>query len=151
MLPWHGKVNFRFFSPTTFVILIRKKPKKNSFHFFISSEVWAAVTKVCYPGLETHPGHEIARRQMRGFGGMLSFELAGHIDPLAYLRRLEMVNCAVSLGGVESTICQPLATSHQKVPEQERLRLGITPGLLRLSTGIEDAGEIAADLLQALT
>ena len=82
---------------------------------------------------------------------MLSFELDDSIDPVSYLRRLEMVNCAISLGGVETTICQPVATSHQKMPESERQRLGITPGLLRLSVGIEDAEDIVADLLQALS
>jgi cystathionine beta-lyase len=109
-----------------------------------------AIRKVHYPGLKNHPGHDIAAGQMHGFGGMLSFELADDIDPLVYLRRLKLVNCAVSLGGVETTICQPVATSHQKMSGQERLRLGITDGLLRLSVGIEDAGDIAADLLQAL-
>jgi cystathionine beta-lyase len=109
------------------------------------------IQRVCYPGLENHPGHAIAARQMSDFGGMLSFELAGHMDPLAYLRRLKLVNCAVSLGGVETTICQPVATSHQKVSEEERQRLGITDRLLRLSVGIEDAEDITADLLQALS
>ena len=108
------------------------------------------IERVYYPGLEDHPGHAIAARQMSDFGGMLSFELADHIDPITYLRRLEMVNCAVSLGGVETTICQPVATSHQKVSEEERQRLGITARLLRLSVGIEDAEDITADLLQAL-
>jgi cystathionine beta-lyase/cystathionine gamma-synthase len=109
------------------------------------------INKVYYPGLKDHPGHEIAERQMRGFGGMLSFELANDIDPVSYIRRLELVNCAISLGGVETTICQPVATSHQKVSEQERQRLGITAGLLRLSVGIEDVDDISADLLQAIT
>lgn len=107
------------------------------------------ISKVYYPGLKDHPGHEIAARQMQGFGGMLSFELANGIDPISYIRRLELVNCAISLGGVETTICQPVATSHQKVSEQERQRLGITAGLLRLSVGVEDADDISADLLQA--
>ena len=109
------------------------------------------IKKVYYPGLVNHPDHDIAARQMQGFGGMLSFELADNIDPLTYLRRLEMVNCAVSLGGVETTICQPVATSHQKVSEEERQRLGITASLLRLSVGIEDAEDIIADLLRALS
>ena len=109
------------------------------------------IKQVYYPGLENHPGHEIAARQMESFGGMLSFELADHIVPEAYLRRLQLVNCAISLGGVETTICQPVATSHQKMAEQERQRLGITSGLLRLSVGIEDAEDILADLLQALS
>jgi cystathionine beta-lyase len=108
------------------------------------------IKRVYYPGLESHPGFEVAKRQMQGFGGMLSFELAGEVDPVSYLRRLDLVNCAISLGGVETTICQPVATSHQKVSEAERERLGITPGLLRLSVGIEDADDISADLLQAL-
>ena len=108
------------------------------------------VKRVYYPGLINHPGFEVASRQMRGFGGMLSFELADDIDPVSYIRRLELVICAVSLGGVETTICQPVATSHQKVSENERQRLGITDGLLRLSVGIEDAEDISADLLQVL-
>ena len=108
------------------------------------------IKRVNYPGLKHHPNHDIAARQMAGFGGMLSFELSDDIDSLVYLRRLEMVNCAISLGGVETTICQPVATSHQKVPEAERQRLGITAGLLRLSVGIENADDIIADLLQAL-
>lgn len=108
------------------------------------------INHVCYPGLENDPGHEIASRQMDGYGGMLAFELAGNIDPIKYLRRLKMINCAVSLGGVETSICQPVATSHQKMPQAERDRLGITPGLMRLSIGIEDAGDIISDLLQAL-
>lgn len=119
-------------------IIARKLAKDGSFK------------RVYYPGLEHHPGHEVAKRQMDGFGGMLSFELADHIDPVAFLRRLEVVICAVSLGGVETTICQPVATSHQKMADDERLRLGITAGLLRLSVGIEDAEDIMTDLLQAL-
>lgn len=110
----------------------------------------AQVKRVYYPGLKNHPGFEVAERQMRGFGGMLSFELADGIDPVSYIRRLELVICAISLGGVETTICQPVATSHQKVSEKERQRLGITPGLLRLSVGIEDAEDVSTDLLQAL-
>jgi cystathionine beta-lyase len=108
------------------------------------------ISKVHYPGLSKHPGHEIADRQMEDFGGMLSFELAEEADAVAYLRRLKLIPSAVSLGGVETTICQPLATSHEKMPAQERERLGITPQLLRLSVGIEDPGDLTEDLLQAL-
>jgi cystathionine beta-lyase/cystathionine gamma-synthase len=108
------------------------------------------IKRVYYPGLEDHPGHEIAAQQMEDFGGMLSCEVADHIDPIRYIRRLQLVNCAISLGGVETTLCQPVATSHQKVSEEERQRLGITDRLMRLSVGIEDAEDIAADLLQAL-
>ncbi len=108
------------------------------------------IKRVYYPGLESHPGHEVALRQMCGFGGMLSFELADNIDPMQYLRRLRMVTCAISLGGVETTICQPVMTSHAKMDDVERQRLGITDGLLRLSVGIEDTQDILDDLLQAL-
>lgn len=110
----------------------------------------ARVKRVFYPGLSGDPGHAVASRQMDGFGGMLSFELDGDVEPLAFLRRLRLVTPAVSLGGVETTICQPLATSHQKMPAAERRRLGITAGVMRLSVGIEDAGDIVSDLLQAL-
>jgi len=109
------------------------------------------IKRVFYPGLKNHPGNAFATQQMSGYGGMLSFELADDRDPITFLRRLELVKCAVSLGGVESTICQPVATSHQKVSEQERTRLGITAGLLRLSVGIEDVEDITTDLSQALT
>jgi len=109
-----------------------------------------SIKHVYYPGLVDDPGHEIASRQMHGFGGMMSFELADIIDPVQYLRRLRLVHCAVSLGGVETTICQPVATSHQKISVSERERLGITPGLLRLSVGIEDAEDVITDLMQAL-
>jgi cystathionine beta-lyase/cystathionine gamma-synthase len=108
------------------------------------------IKRVYYPGLKSHPGFEIATQQMQGYGGMLSFELADDIEPVSYIRRLQLVNCAISLGGVETTICQPVATSHQKVSEEERQRFGITAGLLRLSVGIEDAEDISADLLRAL-
>jgi cystathionine beta-lyase len=87
---------------------------------------------------------------MQDFGGMLSFELDSASDPLLFLRALHLVRCAVSLGGVETTICQPVATSHVKMAEAERERLGIFPALLRLSVGIENPEDIIADLAQAL-
>lgn len=108
------------------------------------------IDRVLYPGLESHSGHTIAKNQMSGFGGMLSFELADGIDPVEFQRRLNVVVPAVSLGGVESTICQPVTTSHAKMPATERQRLGIEDKLLRLSTGIEAAQDIIDDLLQAL-
>ena len=113
-------------------------------------EKQAQVARVHYPGLAQHPQHGIAARQMQDFGGMLSFELDSASDPLLFLRALHLVRCAVSLGGVETTICQPVATSHVKMAEPERQRLGIFPSLLRLSVGIEDPEDIVADLAQAL-
>jgi cystathionine beta-lyase len=109
-----------------------------------------AVASVNYPGLPSHPHHELAARQMRGFGGMLSFELknAGEIDRM--LTRLRIVMPALSLGGVESLICVPSRTSHRKMSLQDRQRAGISEGLVRLSVGIEDVEDLVEDLKRAL-
>jgi cystathionine beta-lyase len=110
-----------------------------------------AVQRINYPGLETHPGYAVARKQMWGFGGMLSFEVNdSKVTADQFLRRLKLVTPALSLGGVETIICAPAATSHVKLTPAERAGLGITDGLLRLSVGIEDADDIIADLAQAL-
>lgn len=108
------------------------------------------VSRVCYPGLPTHPRHAVAASQMAGFGAMLSFELAAPADPDRFLRALSLIRAALSLGGVESTICAPAATSHAKVTAEVRRRLGITDGLLRLSVGIEHPDDLVADLAQAM-
>ncbi len=111
----------------------------------------ALIRKVYYPGLEDHPGFDIARKQMRNFGGMLSFELdTEKIKPHQFLRNLKLITPALSLGGVETIICAPVTTSHQKMTDDERAELGITDSLLRLSVGIEDADDIKADIDQAL-
>jgi len=108
------------------------------------------VRKVYYPGLENHPGFDIARKQMKNFGGMLSFELdASRIEPHGFLKNLKLITPALSLGGVETIICAPVATSHQKMTNEERAELGITDSLLRLSVGIEDVDDIKADIDQA--
>ena len=127
-----------------------RQQSRNALAVAHALEQHAGIAQVHYPGLPRHPQHGIARKQMQDFGGMLSFELDAAKDPLVFLRALQMIPCAVSLGGVETTICQPVATSHQKMPAAERERLGISPALLRLSVGIEDAEDIVADLLQAL-
>lgn len=108
------------------------------------------VSRVYYPGLPSHPGHETAKAQMSGFGGMLSFELAGDVDTDRFLHALKLVKPALSLGGVESTICAPATTSHAKVTAEVRRRLGISDGLLRFSVGIEHADDLIADLGQAM-
>ena len=109
------------------------------------------IRRVYYPGLEDHPGFDIARKQMKNFGGMLSFELnADMIDPQQFLKNLKLITPALSLGGVESIICAPVTTSHQKMTDAERAELGITDSLLRLSVGIEDPEDILADIDQAL-
>jgi cystathionine beta-lyase/cystathionine gamma-synthase len=109
------------------------------------------IRKVNYPGLNNHPGFEIAAAQMKGFGGMLSFELDDQrISSREFLQKLNLIKPALSLGGVETIICAPVTTSHEKMSSAERAELGITDSLLRLSVGIEDADDLIADIDQAL-
>ncbi len=109
------------------------------------------VSRVYYPGLPDSPAFEIARGQMKGFGGMLSFELTeGHIRPEGFLQKLRLIKTAVSLGGVESTICMPVMTSHAKMTAEQRREVGISDRLFRLSVGIEDAGDLIEDIEKAL-
>lgn len=109
------------------------------------------IKQVNYPGLESHPGHHIAKAQMKGFGGMLSFELnASRMTVNDFMRKLKIIKSALSLGGVDSTICDPATTSHQKVSDEERQKLGITDNLLRLSVGIEHVDDLIDDIEQAL-
>jgi cystathionine beta-lyase len=109
------------------------------------------IKKVYYPGLESHPGFDIAGKQMKGYGGMLSFELDEEkIDPHSFLRKLNLIRPALSLGGVETIICAPVTTSHAKLTDEQRAELGITDSLLRLSVGIEDVNDIIADIETAL-
>jgi len=109
------------------------------------------VTRVHFPGSVAHPQHELARRQMRDFGGMVTFELAGGLDTAdRFFRALRVFSLAESLGGVESLACHPASMTHAGLPEEERTRRGIGPGLVRLSVGIEDAADLLEDLEQAL-
>ena len=109
------------------------------------------IGQVFYPGLPAHPGHEIASRQMSGFGGMVGFTLEdGAGSSLEFLRRLELIVPALSLGGIESTICAPAETSHKKMSREARERIGVTKRLMRLSVGIEHPDDLLADLFQAL-
>jgi cystathionine gamma-synthase len=110
-----------------------------------------AVSRVYYPGLPDHPGHELAKRQQRGFGAMLSMELEGGERAVqAFLDGLECFTLAESLGGVESLISHPASMTHAGMDEAARLNAGIGQGLLRLSVGIEDPADLIADLLAGL-
>ena len=105
---------------------------------------------VHYPGLESHPGYEVAKKQMKAFGGMLSFVLDDQvIDAVRFQKNLKLIKPAGSLGGVETIICSPVITSHAKISAEERAQLGITDSLLRLSVGIEDPDDLIADIEQA--
>lgn len=110
------------------------------------------VSQVYFPGLPQHPNHEVARRQMSGFGGMVSFRLKeGNRESVnAFVKKLKVFSLADSLGGVESLVCFPIVMTHDAVPEKQRLELGITGDLLRLSIGIEGIDDLLADLKQAL-
>jgi cystathionine beta-lyase/cystathionine gamma-synthase len=107
------------------------------------------VKKVYYPGLADHPGHELAKRQMNGFGSMIAFELGSHENAKKFLDRVRLCSLAESLGGVETLISHPESMTHASVPAETRQRLGITPGLVRISVGIEDLEDLIADLENA--
>jgi cystathionine beta-lyase/cystathionine gamma-synthase len=108
------------------------------------------VKTVHYPGLPTHPQHALAARQMRGFGGMLSFDLGSLEAARRLLNAVQLMALAESLGGVETLISHPASMTHASVPEDRRARIGITPGLVRISAGVEDADDLLEDLAQAL-
>ncbi|HLN31939.1 MAG TPA: cystathionine gamma-synthase [Gemmataceae bacterium] len=109
------------------------------------------VQRIYYPGLPSHPGHEMARRQMRDFGGMISIHLKGGKDAaLRMLTRTKLFSLAESLGGVESLIGHPATMTHASIPAEIRQARGIDDGLVRLSVGIEDVSDLQADLRQAL-
>jgi cystathionine beta-lyase/cystathionine gamma-synthase len=107
------------------------------------------VRKVYYPGLPDHPQHELAKRQMNGFGSMISFELGSKENAKKFLDRVRLCSLAESLGGVETLISHPESMTHGSVPAEMRQRLGITPGLVRISVGIEDIEDLIADLENA--
>ncbi|MGP3559719.1 bifunctional cystathionine gamma-lyase/homocysteine desulfhydrase [Geobacillus sp. BK01] len=109
-----------------------------------------AVTRVYYPGLPEHPNHELAKRQMRGFGGMISFDVGSLERAETVLSRVRYFTLAESLGAVESLISLPGKMTHASIPKERREQLGITDGLIRLSVGLEDVNDLLDDLAQAL-
>jgi cystathionine beta-lyase len=110
------------------------------------------VDKVYYPGFETHPNHHIAKKQMRMFGAMVSFDIKGGqvTDAYKVLSNTDLFSLAESLGGVESLIGHPSSMTHASIPREERLKVGLTDSLIRLSIGIEDADDLIEDLAKAL-
>jgi cystathionine gamma-lyase len=109
------------------------------------------VQRVTWPGLAEHPQHELARKQMKGFGGMLTFVIQGGLPAArAFLKSLRIFTCAESLGGVESLIEHPAIMTHASVPPETRRKLGIDDGFIRLSVGIENGQDLVDDLAQAL-
>jgi cystathionine gamma-lyase/cystathionine beta-lyase len=111
----------------------------------------SAVARVFYPGLESHPGHDIAKRQMKGFGGIVSFELRDGAEAVdSFLRKLKLFSLAESLGGVASLAEHPATMSHASMPEDYREKVGITDELIRLSVGLENVDDLIDDIRQAL-
>jgi cystathionine beta-lyase/cystathionine gamma-synthase len=111
-----------------------------------------AVAKVYYPGLSDHPGHAVAAKQMKGFGGMISIKLKGGIPAAkSFLTRTKLFSLAESLGGVESLVCHPTTMTHASIPKDVREARGVDDGLIRLSVGIEDVSDLRTDLERALS
>ncbi|MHB8140934.1 MAG: cystathionine gamma-synthase [Vulcanimicrobiaceae bacterium] len=124
-----------------------REHERNAMQIAAYLESHPKVAQVHYPGLPSHPQHDLAKRQMSGFGGMLSFTLHGpESRALDFAGRLRYFSLAESLGGVESLICHPARMTHGSIPKAERERRGITDGLLRLSVGIEDCEDLLEDL-----
>ncbi|HDZ05852.1 hypothetical protein LCGC14_0123100 [marine sediment metagenome] len=108
------------------------------------------IEKVYYPGLPSHPEHELAKKQMKGFGGMLSFELNSDLDASLFQKALSLIKPSMSLAGVESTVISPTKTSHALMSAEVRAEQGIADGLIRFSVGIEEVEDLKQDILQAL-
>lgn len=110
------------------------------------------IEKVYWPGFETHPNHKMAKAQMKGFGGMISFVPKGNYDDaIKIVEKLKIFTLAESLGGVESLAGHPASMTHASIPKEEREKSGVVNALIRLSVGIEDVEDLMADLEQALT
>jgi cystathionine beta-lyase len=123
----------------------------NAYHLAQWLTTQPKITKVIYPGLASHPQHELAKKQMQGFGGMISIILKGGIDEAKrFLARCELFTLAESLGGVESLIEHPAIMTHASIPSEQRKALGIEDGFIRLSVGIEHVDDLKADLEYAL-
>jgi cystathionine beta-lyase/cystathionine gamma-synthase len=108
------------------------------------------VQKTYYPGLATHPQHELATRQASGYGGIVSLDLGSRENARQFMEALRIFALAESLGGVESLVCHPASMTHASVPAEERQRLGVTDGLVRLSAGVEDMDDLVKDVTNAL-
>ncbi len=128
-----------------------KQQTENAFQIATFLHEHSEIQNIYYPGLHEHTGHSIACRQMTGFGAMLSFELKEpNLTVDIFMKRLKLIKPAVSLGGIETTICDPARTSHAKISADVRSRQGITDSLLRLSVGIENVKDLINDIDKAL-
>lgn len=127
-----------------------KAQNQNAQHMAEYLDNHVDITAVFYPGLPSHPDHELAKAQMHGFGGMLSFELHQDLDASLFQKSLQLIKASMSLAGVESTVLSPTQTSHALMGAEERERQGIKDGLIRFSVGIEEPEDLISDIEQAL-
>jgi cystathionine beta-lyase len=132
------------------LVLRVKAQNKNAKKMARFLERHPAVKRVYYPGLKSHPQYELAKSQMTGFGGMLSFELNDELDALQFQKNLKLIKSSMSLAGVESTMLSPYLTSHGLLTQEERDHVGITNNLIRFSVGIESVNDLKADIQQAI-
>lgn len=135
---------------TKTLALRMKQTNENGLALARYLETHPKVKKTIYPGLESHPQHELASRQMNGFGGMLSFELESEAAARAMMAKLRLMSLAESLGGVETLISHPASMTHASVPPERRAQIGLSDAMVRISAGIEDIDDLIADLKQAL-
>ena len=127
-----------------------KAQNANAQHMAEYLEAHSEIDNVYYPGLPNHPGHTLAKAQMRGFGGMMSFELNANYNATDFQKALKLIKSTMSLAGVESTVLSPTQTSHALIGPEERKNQGIADGLIRFSVGIEEPEDLIADIEQAL-
>ncbi len=127
-----------------------KRQNKNAFRLAKWLKGHEDISSVYYPGLKSHPDHEIAKKQMKGYGGMLSFELKEGLNASKFQKELKLIKSSMSLAGVESTILSPTLTSHALLSEEEKNLQGIKDGLLRFSVGIEEKEDLMQDIQQAI-
>ncbi|WP_282073471.1 trans-sulfuration enzyme family protein [Polaribacter atrinae] len=127
-----------------------KEQTKNAQKMAEFLEANADIDRVYYPGLKSHPQYALAKKQMKGFGAMMSFELAKGIDAMRFQNHLQLIKPSMSLAGLESTTVSPVQTTHALLSEEERLLRGIKDGLIRFSVGIEETEDLIEDILQAI-
>lgn len=127
-----------------------KEQTKNAQEMAEYLEASTNIDRVYYPGLKSHPNYELAKKQMKGFGAMLSFELKEGINPMVFQNNLKLIKPSMSLAGLESTTVSPAQTTHALLTEEQRLKRGIRDGLIRFSVGIEEPKDLIADIEQAI-
>ena len=141
---------FLILRATKTLALRMKEHEKNANELVSYLKNQSGIEKLFYPGLANHPQHELAKEQMRGFGGIISMDLGSLKNAKIFAESLKIFSLAESLGGVESLVDHPAIMTHASVPKEERKKLGISDGLIRLSVGVEDIEDLIADVEQSL-